>query len=77
MNETFTVAYNLSAHSTAKESLLCMHNFTDPGATTVICDTATSRPLPPFHCKTDGCISTSDPDTWCESSSTFHLLAVI
>ena len=39
MNETFTVAYNLSQHSMKKPNLLCMHNFTDPGATTVICDT--------------------------------------
>ena len=64
MNETFIVAYNLSAHSEAKPNLLCMHNWTDRGATSVICDTATSRPTPPFHCRTDGCISTSDPDTW-------------
>ena len=64
MNETFVVAYNLSAHSEAQPNLLCMHNWTDPGATSVICDTATSQPKPPFHCKTDGCISTSNPDTW-------------
>jgi hypothetical protein len=41
-----------------------MHNWTDPGATSVICDTATSQPKPPFHCRTDGCISISNPDTW-------------
>ena len=35
-----------------------------PGTPSVICDTATSQPKPPFHCKTDGCISTSNPDTW-------------
>lgn len=64
LNETFVVAYDLNKHSTVMPSLLCMHNFTDPGATTVICDTATSRPNPPFHCQTDGCISTSNPDTW-------------
>ena len=64
MNETFTVAYNLSQHSESKPSLLCMHNWTDPGVTRVICDTATSQPKPPFHCATDGCISTSNPDTW-------------
>ena len=48
---------------------------------------ATSRPKPPFHCATDGCISTSNPDTWlaldwvrqnttsppeCNSNSTWH-----
>ena len=31
MNETFVVAYNLSAHSEREPSLLCMHNFTDKG----------------------------------------------
>ena len=31
MNETFVVAYNLSAHSEHEPSLLCMHNFTDKG----------------------------------------------
>lgn len=41
-----------------------MHNFTDAGAQTETCTTHTSQPKPPFHCKTDGCISTSDPPTW-------------
>jgi hypothetical protein len=64
-----------------------MHNWTDAGATTIVCDTATSTPTPPFHCKTDGCISTSTPDTWlaldytqrnetypptCNSNSSWH-----
>ena len=41
-----------------------MHNFTDHGAQSIVCDTATSTPKPPFKCSTDGCISTSNPDTW-------------
>eukprot|EP00041_Stephanoeca_diplocostata_P034997 m.1216526 g.1216526 ORF g.1216526 m.1216526 type:complete len:1148 (+) comp24614_c0_seq3:114-3557(+) len=64
LNETFIVAYNISQRSTADPNLFCMHNFTDPGATTLTCTTDTSQPQPPFHCRTDGCISTSDPPTW-------------
>lgn len=64
LNETFIVAYNMSQRSTADPNLFCMHNFTDPGATTLTCTTDTSQPQPPFHCRTDGCISTSDPPTW-------------
>jgi hypothetical protein len=41
-----------------------MHNFSAPGAQTPVCSTGTSRPTPPWHCKTDGCVSTSNPETW-------------
>jgi hypothetical protein len=70
--ETFVVAFDLTK-TAAKYSprepynltqQFCMHNFTASGAQTEVCTTGTSQPKPPWNCRTDGCVSTSNPQTW-------------
>ena len=70
--ELFVVAFDLTK-TAAKFSpkapynltqQFCMHAFSAPGAQTEVCTTGTSRPSPPWVCKTDGCVSTSNPQTW-------------